>query len=132
MFLAVIAFCVFIGCCSCSSQPYVPGDPGAPWTERELYALRGQIGYVLRNSRKALSRVDGGPVSALEGKVDNWESISGADIFERYLNEPNEVPPGINEGGSLQDAVLPNIGKLVRLSFHDCICLLYTSDAADE
>ena len=105
----------------CSSSPYVPGQPGAPWTKKEVIAVRGQIGWIIRNSKTALFQVDGGPVSTLEGKVANWRNISGKEIYYRYKRSIDENPPGIRESSSLQDAVLPNLSKLVRLTFHDCI-----------
>ena len=121
MFLLVIMFCSLLSCYSCS-KPYVPGDPGSPWTEHELFAVRGQLGWIMRQPAHALSRVPGGPVSALKDKVDNWQNISGREIFARYFRTVDEVPPGIKEGGpNLHDALLPNIGKLVRLAFHDCL-----------
>ena len=98
--------------------PYVPGTPGSSWTLPELKAVRGQLTAIFRNPTSALFKVPGGPVSFLEGKVPNWQSITGRQIYERYANE---IPSGIQEFSSLQDQVLPNVAKFVRLTFHDCI-----------
>ena len=94
----------------CAGQaPYVPGQPGAPWTNEELYAVRGHLHWILRNTRKALERVPAGPVSALNGQM-----FTGEQILTRY----GEV---IDEGVHLHDAVLPDIAKIIRLTFHDCL-----------
>ena len=55
-----------------SGASYIPGTPGAPWTSKELFAIKGQLTWIMRNNKQALFKVKGGPVSFLEGKVDNW------------------------------------------------------------
>ena len=105
----------------CHSQPYVPGTPGSSWTIQELIAVRGQLTAIFANPKGALFKVPGGPVSFLEGKVSNWQSITGRQIFERYRREEDENPSGIRQFSQLEDQVLPNVAKFVRLTFHDCI-----------
>ena len=105
----------------CSCAPYLPGEPGAKWTRQDVIAIRGHLRWIMKNSRKALFKVGGGPVSALEGKVANWQNITGEEIFNRYFRMIDENPPGIRENGRTHESLLPNLGKLVRLSFHDCI-----------
>ena len=95
-------------------QPYVPGTPGANWNKNELIAIRGQLTAILRSPTRALLKVPGGPVTFLEGKVSNWETITGRDIYNRYAK-------GGKEMRRLRDSVVPNLAKLVRLSFHDCL-----------
>ena len=112
-----------MGILFCSCKPYVPGDPGAKWTRRDVIAVRMHLQWIIKNSKQALFKVGEGPVSALEGKVENWQNVNGNQIFQRYFRRVRETPPGIREQGgpSPSDSLLPNIGKLVRLSFHDCI-----------
>merc|ERR1719474_1209750 len=92
-----------------AAEKYVPGTPGAPWSLEEIIAVKGHLTWIMKDSRNALSRVPAGPVSALKGAM-----MTGADILERFDNV-------IDEGNHLHDAVLPEIAKMVRLSFHDCI-----------
>ena len=114
-------FCAIISLGNCGPHVPLPGISGASWTTRELLAIRGQLTAIFRNPKMALLKVPGGPVSFLEGKVDNWKTISGADIYQRYSRDVDESPPGVREKPNLQDQILPNIAKFVRLSFHDCI-----------
>ena len=116
MLALVVCFLLF-GSIS-NGQPYVPGTPGSSWSLQELIAVRGQLTAIFRNPRNALFRVPGGPVTFLEGTVSNWQSITGRQIYQRYATES---PSGIQEFSSLQDQILPNIAKFVRLTFHDCI-----------
>ena len=104
-----------------SGASYIPGTPGAPWTSKELFAIKGQLTWIMRNNKQALFKVKGGPVSFLEGKVDNWETITGKDIYKRYSRDAGATLSGIKENARLEDVVLPNLSKLVRLSFHDCL-----------
>ena len=114
-------FITFIIIDSNSGVPYMPGQPGATWTRQEFVAVRGHLRWIMKNSRKALFKVDGGPIDALKGKVDNWQNLTGQDIFSRYSRMIDDDPPGIRENGRTQEALLPNIGKMVRLAFHDCL-----------
>ena len=102
-------------------QQYIPGQPGASWTRQEFIATRGHLRWITRNSQKALLKVGGGPIESLEGKIDNWQNVTGQDIFSRYSRMVDANPPGIKENGRTQEALLPNIGKMIRLAFHDCI-----------
>ena len=102
-------------------QQYIPGQPGASWTRQEFIATRGHLRWITRNSQKALLKVGGGPIESLEGKIDNWQNVTGQDIFSRYSRMVDAKPPGIRENGRTQEALLPNIGKMIRLNFHDCI-----------
>ena len=104
-----------------NGERYVPGTPGSSWTIQELIAVRGQLSAIFKNPRNALFKVPGGPVSFLKGKVSNWQSITGSDIFLRYSTDAEESSSGIQEFSQLQDQILPNIAKFVRLTFHDCI-----------
>lgn len=106
---------------SAGKGPYVPGQPGALWSERELLATRAHLEWIMRNTFKAMKKVPAGPVSALEGVINNWQTVTGYDIVVRYHQKPDENPPGIRESSRLTDAVMPNIAKFVRLAFHDCI-----------
>ena len=94
--------------------PYEPGTPGANWNRDEMIAIRGQLTAILRRPYTALFKVPGGPVTFLEGKVSNWKTITGRDIYMRYAR-------GDNDMRRLREAVIPNIAKFVRLSFHDCL-----------
>ena len=126
-YVAFIRGMLFLGVCLVvfgslsNGQRYVPGTPGSSWSIQELIAVRGQLSAIFQNPRRALFQVPGGPVSFLKGKVSNWQSITGRDIFLRYSTEAEESSSGIQEKPQLQDQVLPNIAKFVRLTFHDCI-----------
>ena len=116
----ILAFlAILFPICICS--PYVPGTPGAPWTTKELLAIKGQLTWIMRKNKDALFKVQGGPVSFLEGKHVRWQTITGKDIYKRYSREAEATISGIKENNKLEDVVLPNIGKLVRLAFHDCL-----------
>ena len=119
MLFLVACTCVLISVCTGSR--YVPGTPGSPWTKEELFATRGQLTAIFRDPRNALFKVPAGPVSFLEGKVSNWQTITGREIFNRYKREIDANPAGIKEDSRLEDVLLPNIPKFVRLAFHDCV-----------
>ena len=112
-------FCVFLH--FCRGSPYIPGTPGASWTPKELFAVKGHLTWIMRNNERALKKVPAGPVSFLEGKVNNWKTITGKDVYKRYSGDVDATLSGIRENNGLEDAVLPNLAKLVRLSFHDCL-----------
>ena len=80
-----------------SGASYIPGTPGAPWTSKELFAIKGQLTWIMRNNKQALFKVKGGPVSFLEGKVDNWETITGKDIYKRYSRDAGATLSGIKK-----------------------------------
>ena len=92
-----------------AAEKYVPGTPGAPWSLEEIIAVKGHLTRIMKDEKTALKYVPAGPVRALEGAM-----MTGADILDRFDNV-------IDEGSHLHDAVLPDIAKMVRLSFHDCI-----------
>ena len=60
-----------------AADKYVPGTPGAQWNLDEIIAVKGHLTWIMRNTRKALSLVPAGPVSALNGAM-----MTGADILE--------------------------------------------------
>ena len=96
---------------------YLPGDVGAAWTEDELLAVKATLQWTLRNPKDALEEV---PSSFVRfHKNDEKSSYTGKEIFERFHKKVDEG--GINEGFFLGEAVLPDIGKVIRLAFHDCI-----------
>merc|ERR1712012_972687 len=64
---------------------------------------------VMMNPRKALELVPKGPISALNGR-----NFTGKKILNRYDHK-------IDEGVHLQDAALPDLPKIIRLAFHDCL-----------
>lgn len=119
MMLLIIFLFIFGPNGFCAS--YVPGTPGASWTSKELFAIKGQLTWIMRNSRDALFKVQGGPVEFLEGKIPNWQTVTGKFIYKRYAREAEASLSGIKENNKLEDTLLPNIGKLVRLAFHDCL-----------
>jgi len=71
---------------------YQPGEPGAPWSQRDVEITKGKISWIISGKvagKKALTMVDGGE-EALEGKF----------------------PVG---------HIIPTLPNLIRLSFHDCL-----------
>jgi len=64
---------------------------------------------MMDNPREALNMIPKGPNSYLNGRMFN-----GKQIYNRFDNV-------IDEGIHLQDAVLPDLPKIVRLAFHDCL-----------
>ena len=66
-------------------------------------------------------------------QFQNGQNVSGSYIYSRYYNqsplrnakrgdveEENDIP-GIREGFNAHHAIIPNLPKVVRLAFHDCI-----------
>lgn len=92
-----------------SQGVYVPGTPGAAWSVEEMLAVKHLLHQVMANPRKALRSVPAGPNSYLNGQM-----FTGAQILNRFDHV-------IDEGVHLHDAVLPNLPKLIRLAFHDCM-----------
>jgi len=81
-----------------ASTAYVPGTPGAAWSDEELRIARGKIRWIVDNPTKALKLAPG-----------------GADILQKYqslVHSNNQVKT---------ESIAPNAAKLVRLTFHDCI-----------
>ena len=87
---------------------YVPGTPGAAWSVEEMLAVKNLLHQVMEDPTKWLQMVPEGPVSAL------GDQFTGAQILERYDVEIGSSP-------NLGDAVLPNLAKIIRLAFHDCL-----------
>lgn len=75
------------------SSNYVPGTPGAPWSEDELAETKEKIHWIIDNPEKALKKAKKG------------------NKFKKLYEK---------EYGDL-DAILPTAAKIVRLSFHDCL-----------
>ena len=76
----------------------------------------------MANPEKALKEVPSGPISALSEEEKNV--YNGEEIYKRYAGKvgtEEDGIKGIDEGPNLIDAILPNIAKFVRLSFHDCL-----------
>ena len=88
---------------------YVPGTPGAAWTEEEMLAVKHRLHLIMIDPLAALKQVPKGPVSFKDGK-----QFSGAEIYHQM----DEV---WDQGVHLHDSVLPNLPKLIRLAFHDCV-----------
>ena len=89
--------------------PYVPGNPGGEWSLSEMLAVKHLLHQIMRHPEDALKDVtDRGPLSFLDGDMFN-----GEEIFDRYDKELGD--------SDLKDAVLPDVPKLVRLAFHDCL-----------
>jgi len=80
------------------TSAYVPGTPGAPWTEDELATIKSRIRWIIKNPVDGLKLAEGGAQA-----MADQESKEG-------------IPFGLRK-----DAVLPNLAKIVRLTFHDCI-----------
>ena len=64
---------------------------------------------MMSNPREALRLVPKGPNSFLNGR-----NFTGKQILHRF----DKV---VDEGVHLHDAVLPDLPKIVRLAFHDCL-----------
>ena len=96
---------------------YVPGEPGAAWTSDELLAVKAKLQNILRNPKGYLERVPETFVSFHQNEEKSW--YTGAEIYERYEKTTKEG--GIEEGFHSKDALLPNVAKMIRLAFHDCI-----------
>lgn len=88
---------------------YVPGTPGAAWTEEEMLAVKHRLHVIMADPKAALEQVPKGPVSFKDGK-----KFSGSEIYHR-------MDKVVDQGVHLHDAVLPNLPKIIRLAFHDCV-----------
>ena len=75
-----------------------------------MLATKHLLHQIMNNPEKALKEnvTEAGPVSVLGG-----ETFTGEEIFDRYKNVLGD--------SDLKDAVLPDVPKLVRLAFHDCL-----------
>ena len=86
---------------------YQPGTPGAAWSIEEMLAVKHMLYRMIQNPRQALKYVQAGPVSGLGG-----QQFTGEQIMQRYASFGDSA---------IRDAVLPDIAKIVRLAFHDCL-----------
>ena len=89
------------------AEEYVPGNPGAEWSIEEMLAVKHLLHQILGDPVTALEDVPEGPHGSLD------QTFTGKEIYDRY----NEVLGDQD----LQDALLPDVPKLVRLAFHDCV-----------
>ena len=96
---------------------YVPGNPGAPWREDELLAVKARLQWIFRNPKKALEQVPSTFVSFHKNDENAW--FTGKEIYERF--DKTIEQGGIKDSFHLVDAALPNIAKVIRLAFHDCV-----------
>ena len=91
----------------CHTIVYQAGTPGAEWSIEEMLSVKHLLYQMMANPRKALSSVQKGPVSSLDG-----QEYTGEEIMQRYKDQGDSA---------LTDAVLPDVAKIVRLAFHDCL-----------
>ena len=103
--LTLFIFCII----NQGRADYVPGTPGAAWTEEEMLAVKHRLHLVMIDPVAALKQVPKGPSTFLDGRY-----FTGSQILHRMDNV-------VDQGLHLQDAVLPNLPKLIRLAFHDCV-----------
>ena len=71
---------------------YIPGTPGASWTDQDLFNTKQSLISIMDNPKKALKQVP-------QGKK-----------FIRKYKKLDDL-----------DAILPTAAKIVRLGFHDCL-----------
>ena len=86
-----------------------------------MLAVKFELQRMMTQTEAALQAVGPGPVSALGG-----QNFTGAEILARFggsceMEDGVCTGDGIDEGKHLHDAVLPDVAKVVRLAFHDCI-----------
>ena len=89
------------------NEEYVPGNPGAEWSIEEMLAVKHVLHQILRDPETALEDVPEGPHGSLD------QTFTGKEIYDRYNIELGDQ--------DLQTALLPDVPKLVRLAFHDCV-----------
>ena len=74
-----------------------------------MLATKHLLHQIMNHPEDALKGVtEAGPVSVMGGT-----KFTGEEIFDRYKNVLGD--------SDLKDAVLPDVPKLVRLAFHDCL-----------
>ena len=106
----IFLLCGLLSICQNSNGVYQAGSPGAEWSIEEMLAVKHLLYQMMANPRKALQQVQKGPVSGLDG-----QEYTGEQIMKRYkaFNGQGE--------SAIQDAILPDVAKMVRLAFHDCL-----------
>ena len=107
---AIFLLCGLLSISHNSYGVYQAGSPGAEWSIEEMLAVKHLLYQMMANPRKALQQVQKGPVSGLDG-----QEYTGEQIMKRYkaFNGQGE--------SAIQDAILPDVAKMVRLAFHDCL-----------
>ena len=106
MGLSLLFLIAFFDLSIIANAVYVPGTPGAEWSVEEMLAVKHLLHKILNKPEEALKRVPEGPHGSLDQK------FTGQEMFDRY-KKFGDI--------KLKDAVLPDIPKLVRLAFHDCV-----------
>ena len=91
---AVLAIFLLIGP-NLSIQEYVPGTPGAPWTEEEAFIVKAKL--------YAIFHRDGGHY-ALKQMYDDYKTV--------YADA---------NGNMRSRRTAPNAAKVLRLGFHACL-----------
>ena len=86
---------------------YQPGTPGAEWSIEEMLAVKHLLHEMMSEPEENLKSVPAGPVSGIDGS-----EYTGKQILQRYQSMKESA---------IRDAVLPDIAKMVRLAFHDCL-----------
>ena len=81
---------------------YVPGTPGAGWTEEEVAITRQKLFVIMEVSRSLQSQCN------LCSQAKNWKPVSNG-----YLGHL-KMPKGRAESW-------PSENKLMRIAFHDCL-----------
>ena len=94
---------------------------GSEWSMEEMLAVKFELQRIMTQDTTYLEAVGPGPVSALGG-----QNFTGAEILARFDGDCKKkdgvcTGDGIDEGKHLHDAVRPDVAKVVRLAFHDCI-----------
>ena len=86
---------------------YQPGTAGAEWSIKEMLAVKHLLHKMMTDPEEELKKVQAGPVSGIGG-----QEYAGEEILQRYTSLGDT---------SLTDALMPDIAKIVRLAFHDCL-----------
>ena len=122
------------------TKRYVPGNPGCSWSEDQLVFVRQHLDIMFQDdisAEKMLKELPKGPITNyMKDTINQFregQNVSGSYIVSRYKNssplrnarrgeveEENGIP-GIREAFNAHHSVIPNLPKVVRLAFHDCI-----------
>ena len=95
---------------------YVPGTPGAPWSDEEVIFVQ-QIVLQMLNESYYVSRVypDGVQRPGDFSKEHIWDNAYHNCTKDSC--DPSPTSPNFMGKGSRR----PNAAKLIRLAFHDCV-----------
>ena len=103
-----------------TSAPYVPGEPGGPWTDQEISIVREKVLQVLNQKHYVHSKKLRKKGCRDCGAFMKKDSLLWKDAVKN-CNKDTGCEKANSQWFMRQDMRRPMASKFIRLAFHDCV-----------